>query len=304
MTTSAPSVPATARRIDVAAAAVLIGLCAIWGGNSTAVKIANEGISPVFQAGLRSIGSGVLLLLWCWFRGIRVFRLDDSVPLGLLVGVMFSLEFGLLYVGLSMTDVSRAVLYIFTSPFVTALGAHFFVPSERLTPLKWLGLFLAFAAVALVFSSGLTLPRREQIIGDLLCLAMGICWGIENVIVKVSRLRRIETERILFYDLSVSAVLLMGAAYVMGEPGVFKPSFEVFAGLAYAIVAVSFLSYLIFTGMLRRYQAAGLASFMFLSPIFGVVIATLMLGELLTTTILIALGLNALGIVLVNRRAG
>lgn len=303
MTSTAPSIPAPARRIDLAAAAVLIGLCAVWGGNTTAVKIANEGISPVFQAGLRSIGSGALLLVWCWFRGIRVFKLDHTLPVGLLVGFLFSLEFGLLYVGLGMTDVSRGVLFIFTSPFVTALGAHFFVPSERLTPLKWLGLFLAFAAVALVFSSGLTIPKREQIIGDLLCLGMGICWGIENVIVKVSRLRHIETERILFYDLGVSAVLLMGAAFLMGEPGIFNPTVEVIAALGYAIVVVSFLSYLIFTGMLRRYQAAGLASFIFLSPVFGVVIATLLLGEPLTMTILIALALNALGIVLVNRRA-
>ena len=301
-TADTTAAPAQTRRLDLGAAVLLVVIVAIWGGNTTAVKIANEGISPVFQAGLRSIGSGVLLMLWCWFRGIRLFKLDGSLPFGLLVGTLFSLEFGLLYVGLSMTDVSRAVLYIFTSPFVTALGAHFFVPSERLTPLKWVGLILAFSAVVLVFSSGLTLPKPEQIVGDLLCLAMGICWGIENVIIKVSRLSRIEPERIVFYDLSVSAVLLMGAALAMGEAGIFDPSPRVLAGLGFAIVVVSFASYLIFTGMLRRYEAASLASFIFLSPIFGVMIATLLLGEALSWQILAALALNALGIALVNKR--
>jgi drug/metabolite transporter (DMT)-like permease len=298
---TAAGAASTTRRLDLGAAALLILICAVWGGNSTAVKIANEGISPLFQAGLRSIGSAGLLILWCWYRGIRLVRLDDSWPLGLLIGLMFSLEFTLLYVGLAMTDVSRAVLLIYTSPFVTALGAHFLVPSERLTPLKWLGLVLAFMAVAVVFSSGLTMPKPEQIIGDLLCLAMGITWGLENVIIKVSRLSRIEPERILFYDLAVSAVLLMSGALWIGEAGIFNPSLRVIAGLAYAFVAVSFASYLIFTGMLRRYEAAALASFVFLSPIFGVAIAMLILGEPLTLTILIALGLNALGIVLVNR---
>ena len=211
----------------------------------------------MFQAGLRSIGSGVLLILWCWVRGIRIFKLDGSLPLGLLIGCLFSLEFGLLYVGLSMTDASRAVLYIFVSPFVTALGAHFFMPGERLTPLKWLGLILAFTAVAIVFSSGLSVPKREQIVGDLLCIAMGITWGVENVIVKVSRLRHVEVERILFYDLTISAVILTGAAWLIGEAGLFDPSLRVLASLAYAIVAISFVSYLVFTSMLRRYQAAG-----------------------------------------------
>ena len=140
--------------------------------------------------------------------------------------------------------------------------------------------------------------------GDLLCLAHGTLWGVENVIIKVSRLSKIEPERIVFYDLSVSAVLLTGAAVLIGEAGVFNPSVRVFAGLACAIVAVSFASYLIFVSLLRRYQAASLASFMFLSPIFGVVFATFLLHEPLTVEILIALALNALGIVLVNRPPG
>lgn len=301
MTTTTPSLPAPARRMDATGALVLIALCAIWGGNSTAVKIASEGITPVFQAGLRSMASGALLMLWCSLRGIRLFKLDGTLPLGLLIGVLFSMEFALLYVGLSMTEVSRGVLYIFVSPFVTALGAHFFAPSERLTPLKWLGLILAFLAVAIVFWSGLTVPKPEQIVGDLLCLGMGICWGTENVIVKLSRLRHVEVERVLFYDLGVSAVLLTGAALLLGEAGVFDPTWRVLGSFAYSAIAVSFVSYLVFTVMLRRYQAAGLASFMFLSPIFGVVIATLLLGEALTAPILAALGLNALGIVLVNR---
>ncbi len=301
MTAATDAAAQPTRRLEFGAAALLIVVCAFWGGNSTAVKIANEGITPIFQAGLRSVGSGLLMMLWCWYRGIRLFKLDDSLPLGLLIGVLFSLEFALLYIGLAMTDVSRAVLFIYTSPFVTALGAHFFVPSERLTPLKWLGLFLAFAAVVLVFSSGLALPKPGQILGDLLCLAMGIVWGIENVIIKVTRLSRIEPERVLFYNLSISAVLLTAGAILMGEAGVFNPSPRVLLAFAYAVVTVSFASYLIFIWMLRRYQAAALASFVFLSPIFGVVIATLMLGEPLTTEILIALGLNALGILIVNR---
>jgi drug/metabolite transporter (DMT)-like permease len=296
-TTAAPS----ARRLDIPAAALLVVICAIWGGNQTAIKIANEGISPVFQAGLRSIASGGLMILWCWMRGIRLFQLDGTWRLGLLTGALFSIEFIALYIGLAMTDVSRGVLYIYTSPFVTALGAHFLVPAERLTPLKWLGLLLAFTAVALVFSSGLSVPKREQIIGDLLCLLMGITWGIENVIVKVSQLSRIAPERVLFYNLSISAVILTACSLIIGEPGLFDPTPRVLWAFAYSFIAVSFASYLVFIWMLRHYQAAALASFIFLSPIFGVAVATVFLGEALTPVIMMALALNALGIVLVNR---
>ena len=96
------------------------------------------------------------------------------------------------------------------------------------------------------------------------------------------------------------AIVDVANFYVSAER-LFDPSLRVLASLAYAIIAISFVSYLVFTSMLRRYQAAGLASFMFLSPIFGVALSSLMLGEALTSTILIALALNAVGIVLVNR---
>ena len=85
MTATTPGLQPAARRMDLTGALILIALCAVWGGNTPAVKIANEGITPVFQAGLRSIGSGVLLILWCWVRGIRLFKLDGSLPLRLLV---------------------------------------------------------------------------------------------------------------------------------------------------------------------------------------------------------------------------
>lgn len=55
--------------------------------------------------------------------------------------------------------------------------------------------------------------------------------------------------------------------------------------------------------LLRRYPASGLSSFTFLSPVFGVLSAAVLLNEPLTVRIFLALGLIAAGLIIVNRPA-
>jgi drug/metabolite transporter (DMT)-like permease len=80
-TTERMSSPAyqAADRLDVRAVLILIGCCACWGVNQVAIKIASEGISPILQAGLRSLLSGVLVFAWASARGIRLFERDRTL---------------------------------------------------------------------------------------------------------------------------------------------------------------------------------------------------------------------------------
>ena len=64
-TGAAKAMPATiddARPMPLSAAALATLMCCLWGLGQVAVKLANAGISPIFHAGLRSIGATVLLL--------------------------------------------------------------------------------------------------------------------------------------------------------------------------------------------------------------------------------------------------
>ena len=120
-------------RLDVRAVLVLIACCACWGVNQAAIKIANAGISPTLQVGLRSIFAGVLVFAWAQLRGVRLFERDGTLWPGLLAGLMFSVEFMVLYIGLDLTTASRGVVLLYLSPFVVAVGAHYLIPGDRLT---------------------------------------------------------------------------------------------------------------------------------------------------------------------------
>jgi len=66
----------------------------------------------------------VLILIWMNFRQMPIFSKDRTLWWGILVGVLFSAEFILIYWGLEFTHASRAVIFINMAPFVVALGAR------------------------------------------------------------------------------------------------------------------------------------------------------------------------------------
>jgi drug/metabolite transporter (DMT)-like permease len=274
-----------------------------WGLNQAAIKISLTGVSPLFGAGLRSLVAALLLWLWCGLRGERLLLRDGTGRYGLLLGAMFAAEFIFIYGGLAFTTASRSVIFLYSAPFFVALGAHWFIPGERLTASKVAGLVIAFVGLCLAFADGLYLPSRRELIGDGLELLGGLAWGGSTVVIKMRSDLAVTPQRTLFYQLTISTVLLIGVALALGEAGLTHPTVPVLGALAYQAVIVAFVSYLIWFWLLQRYPASGLASFSFWTPLFGVLAGWLVLGDRLSGNLGAAAALVAVGIYLVNRRA-
>ena len=107
--------------------------------------------------------------------------------------------------------------------------------------------------------------------------------------------------RMLFYQLTVSSVALIGASVALGEPGVVAATGPVVAALAYQAVIVAFASYLAWFWLLRRYPASDLAPHLFWTPLFGVLAGWALLSDPLSGHLGAAAVLIAVGIYLVNR---
>src|SRR5215471_9361630 len=220
-------------QLDATATILMVILCVCWGVNQVAIKLGNAGISPIFHAGLRSLGSAALVWAWSASQGVRLFSRDGTFRVGLLVGALFAGEFVFIYVGLLYTTASRAVLFIYTAPFVVAIGAHFWIPGERLRPLQVVGLVGAFCGLALAMGDALRLPTHRELLGDAMELIAAVLWGATTVTIKASRLSAVAPQKTLFYQLAVSAIVLPLIALLIGEPGVFAPTPLVLAMLGY-----------------------------------------------------------------------
>lgn len=288
---------------DALAVAMMIALCMCWGFNQITIKVAAAGISPIMQAGLRSIIAASLLYAWAQLRGIALFRQDGTLKGGVAAGALFAGEFVFIYAGLAYTTASRMVVFIYLAPCFTALGLQWFVPGERLNAGQWAGVVLAFLGVALAFADGFSTAAGSTLIGDAFGVIAALLWAATTVLIRATRLSSASATKTLFYQLVISALVLPLVSLLAGEPGIFALTPKVVASLAYQSVIVAFASYLAWFWLLTRYLAGRLAVFSFLTPLFGVFFGVILLSEPVSAAFLAAALLVGAGIVLVNRPA-
>ena len=287
-------------RIDTFGATSLVVFSLLLAINQVIVKLGNVGFQPVFMAGVRSAGALLVLLLWMKLRGIPLTIRKGTVWPGLLLGALFAEEFIALFWALDHTTVSRASLLFYTMPVILSIAAHFLLPGERLTRMRALGLGCAIAGVALVLS-GRPGGGQASLAGDLAALAGAAGWAGIALTLRLTSLSKDRAEIQLFWQLFGSAVLLLLAAPLFG-PFLREPTLWHMAGMVYQIVVVASFGFLFWVFLLSIYPASGVASFAFLTPVLGVGLGWLLLGEELGLNVIAALVLVALGIVLINRR--
>jgi drug/metabolite transporter (DMT)-like permease len=287
--------------VDGAATAVMLVLTALWGFQQVTVKWIAADVSLVMQAGLRSIIATTLLLAWAQLRGLPLFRADGTARAGIVAGLLFAGEFVFIYAGLAHTNASRMSVFIYLAPPLTALGLHFFVPSERLTLRQWAGVALAFSGIVVAFAEGFGAGGATWL-GDLCGVIAALLWAATTVVIRATRLARATATKTLFYQLGVSALALPLASVLLGEKGVSALTPLVAASLAYQGAIVAFASYLAWFWLLTRYLAAPLSVLSFLTPMFGMAAGVVFLSEPISAAFAAAALAVAGGIVLVNLR--
>jgi drug/metabolite transporter (DMT)-like permease len=283
--------------------AVLIIIAMIWGSNMAMIKLASRDLAPIFMAGIRSLVASTCLFIWMRIKGLRLFPSRIILIHGIVAGLLFGSEFGLIFVGLNYTLASRGYVLLYIAPFFAALGAHIFLVDDRLNPSKVIGLFLAFGGVVVLFLKKLGAFSLEALPGDILFLVAGAAWGATTVYIKKYLTYRVEPLQILFYQLFFSAPFLLIVSIVFEYPIISGFSSLTGFSMFYQCIIVAFLSYLVWFALVARYPISLLHAFSFFTPVFGVIFSgILILGEVISSNLVMALVLVSLGMVLVNYR--
>lgn len=287
-------------KIDLVGVIALVGFALILGFNQVVIKVSTGGFQPVFMAALRSVAACFILYLWMRFRGIPLALPREARAGAIALGLLFTVEFIFLYLALDRTGVGRASIIFYSMPVFVALAAHWLIPGERLSAVQALGLALAVAGVAWVMAdrSG---GGEASLSGDIMALLAAIAWAGIAIVVRITPLDRVTPEIQLMGQLALSAVLLMIAAPFFG-PLVRDLQPIHWAGFWFQALVVACFGYLFWFFLMKRYPASVVASFSFLSPVFGVGMGWLLLKEQVGAEILGGLVLVAIGITLINRR--
>jgi drug/metabolite transporter (DMT)-like permease len=275
-------------------------LAALWGGNVVAIKIGLRGIPPLAAAGIRFGIALPLIAIWARMRRISLRpRAGEAIPL-LLIGLIFTIQIAILNWGTGLTLAGRATVILHTYPVFVAFLAHFFVPGDRLSLYRLIGVICAFAGIVVVFWEKLSIGTGGSIIGDLLCLGSGLLLGLLTVLIKLY-VQTIEAPRLLVWQMIVGVPLFfaMHALFEGGSAFEFTPA--VVTAVLYQGVVVGVFCFLTWFSILKRHSPSRLTVLFFTAPLWGLLASYLLLGEGISVGLAIGAGMVALGIFLVNR---
>lgn len=288
------------RSLSPQAIGLMLMLCLSWGFNQIAVKLALPDIPPLWQGTIRSLGALPVLLLIAHVRGTKLFARDGTLRAGIWLGIIFGIEFVMIYRGLELTSASRAVVFLYSAPFFVALGSYHLL-GERLRASQWAGLALSFVGVALAIGVPQADVDGNVLLGDLLIVGGGALWAATTLIVKATRLRHAAAEKSLIYQVTISIPILGMAAFLFGESLTHFPGPLAVSLMAYQAFWVVGLTFLLWWALVKTYSASKLSAFTFITPLFGVVASYLILRETLTPVFGAAALLVIAGLFLVNR---
>jgi drug/metabolite transporter (DMT)-like permease len=288
--------------LDAKAIITIIILTLVWGSNHPAIKFSNQGISPVFASTLRSVIASICGMIYCIKKGEKLFHTDIMLFHGAVVGLLFGLEFACLYFGLLYTDAARSVVFINMSPFVVAVGAHFFLRGDRLTFLKILGLILAFSGIFIVFRGRPTAANANMIIGDILEIIAAFFWGATTLYIKRFMAGKVHPINTFLYQLFFSIPILFITSVILEPHWIYRIDLYIVSSILYQSIIIAFITFFLWFKLIHAYPVSRLSAFTFFTPIFGVFYGTLLLKEELTVSLMVGLPLVSIGIFIVNWR--
>lgn len=294
--------------VDLGLALVVL----IWGISPSLFKVALEEMEPFAFTYTRFLLITAMSLLVLWFhsrRGGRAWHFErrDLLPL-IVSGLSGYGIYQVFYIlGLHLTTVFGSALLMATVPLFSAILLAIF-RTERVGPVQWLGVLLAFGGVTLFLlaATGHTqqvaadrnLTPQTILLGDLLTLVAALSFALYGITNKKLGLRFSQAE-LMCYTLIVGTVALTP----VGLPALFQQqwthvSIRSWLVITYSLIFPIYVSYIIWNWAIVQRGVGYVTLYNYLVPILGGVGSFLLLGEQLSAGQLAGAGVVLAGLLL------
>lgn len=273
-------------------------LCVVFGSNAVAIKLAFAGLGVFTTAAIRFSVAALTIFVWARVTGQTIGLKKGQLHQVLILAALFAVQLSMFYFGLSKSNASRGTLIANLLPFWILFLAHFFIPGDRITGRKFLGILLGFGGVAFMFAEtkGVTAGFR---VAELIILLATFIWACS-----VIYLKRIIADfspfQITLYSMIFSVPIFFLEALLWDAPMVSQLDSKIIGALLYQSLVTAAFGFVAWNTLLQKYGAVALHSFIFIMPISGVVLGGVVLGEPITLKILTALALIVAGILVVH----
>ena len=293
----------THRDLDLRAAALALLLSALWGGNPVAIKIGLLDAGPFALGWMRFVLGGLSILAWAWWTGaLKGFTIErhEWRPLAIL-GALFTVQIGLMNLGTHLTSASHSAVLLNAYAVHTVVLAHFQLPGDRLTPRKLGGALIAYAGIVILFSRQLG-GGGTSLLGDALVSISAALLG-ERTVYLARAVQKIDPTKLLLAQAVIGSAGLAGLSLWLEGGLPYRWTTSLALAMGYQGVVVAGFNFIANLWLLKRYRPSALAGFWLTSPIFGVLLSALFVGDPLTGALLLASVFVAIGIGLSSRTA-
>ncbi|MBI5167827.1 MAG: DMT family transporter [candidate division NC10 bacterium] len=291
-------------RAELKTISLTVLLCMVWGSTFPPIKILMNALPPFTVAGSRFLLASLFLLPIIYWRGLEFPRHREEIFSILGFGLLqTTLMYAIFFWGVQYTSAGRAAILLNTHPFLVATLAHFYLPDDRISWTKVLGLVLGLAGMVFVAWDRLKGGVEGSLIGDLAMVASAACWAVSTVLgKKISE--KVDVLILTTGQMLSGSFLLLALGFLLERDRPFQVSVVVIVSFAYLVLLSTSFAFFLWFYLLEKNAASKLSAFLFLIPIFGVLSSHLVLGERITVNLVWGVLLVGAGIVLVNRAGG
>ena len=279
-----------------------------WGGTAVAGKLVIQDIPPL-TAGVLRYGSTALLLLLLFRSRLPspwMLRTRDRWLL-FWIGIFGTfLNHTFFFLALSYAPAAHGALIPPTTSGLCTVLLAVRRGQERIAAIQVVGMVLGFVGVVLVVHPArlLTGEGLGVLLGDGLFITGGVAWGVYSYLSAMA-LRRLSAVTTLAFGMVVGTLFLIPTALIERPwTSVRLAHASAWGALAFLVLACTLLAFLWWNFALARVGAGRTAVFSNLVPLFGILLAWILLGERLTTIQLVGGLLSVAGVVACQRRTG
>ena len=274
----------------------------LFGGNSLAVKISLQGFPPLKMAFYRYILGALAIGGVGFFQGMSMRLRFEELRRLILIAILDAFHTVLLNIGTELTIAARSTIFFALYPIFMVVFGHFWLPDDRLSVRKILGVLSAFGGVIAATAPNLRGSGiLEHLIGDLIVTLAACFFGLRITLTKVF-VQDIYPHRLLVWLLGLNIPCFLVLSYLFEREKPIALTLASGAGMLYQGWILTGFCLLMFVWVLRKYKASKLAVLNFFMPVSGVLLSSLFLGDELSLSILAGTVLVAIGIYLLNMR--
>lgn len=273
-----------------------------WGISFIATKIALNELSPETIILLRLLLAIILLLLIALYTK-RDFSISLKNHLGIFILALVAVfHLWIQITGLKFTSASNTGWIIGVTPvFMAILG--FIIFKEKITPVKALGISIAFIGLMLLMSKGDVLSIGFiSHKGDFLVLASAFTWSIYSMINKKISLSYSPLMTILFLFLMMAVIITPFTLNRETINSVIHLSINGWLAILFLGIFCSGIAYVLWAQALKELEATKVGVFLYFEPFVTVFAAWLILQEVISYITILSGIIITFGVILVNRK--